>query len=274
MVVDLPAPFGPRKPKVSPVATSKSMPRTASISPYLLVSALTEIAGLTLACPPPLPRRLPRGYGIAPAGCQTRSCRPAGPGPAGARLRHLRRGHHDLVDRVPQLDLDVVDAAGHGVPGRLELVGVFLDVRAALLGQRVHPASVFARGLGPDQGLVLEGCLQCRVHRPRARPPYALGARADLLDDLVAVPRLALGQQVRIAARTSPRRTRGPGRPNSAARTARRASRTRTARPQPPGPGPGPPRIRMRVRWPPRRSRGPRESPHSSLCIVILLGSV
>ena len=45
MVVDLPAPFGPRKPKVSPVDTSKSMPRTASISPYLLVSALTEIAG-------------------------------------------------------------------------------------------------------------------------------------------------------------------------------------------------------------------------------------
>ena len=43
MVVDSPVPFGPRKPKVSPVATSKSMPRTASISPYLLVSALTGI---------------------------------------------------------------------------------------------------------------------------------------------------------------------------------------------------------------------------------------
>jgi hypothetical protein len=33
MVVDLPAPLGPRKPNVSPVRTSKSMPRTASISP-------------------------------------------------------------------------------------------------------------------------------------------------------------------------------------------------------------------------------------------------
>ena len=45
MVVDLPAPFGPRNPNVSPAATSKSMPRTASTSPYRLVSSLTEIAG-------------------------------------------------------------------------------------------------------------------------------------------------------------------------------------------------------------------------------------
>ncbi len=46
IVVDLPAPFGPRKPNVSPVATSKSMPRTASMSPYRLVSSLTDIAVL------------------------------------------------------------------------------------------------------------------------------------------------------------------------------------------------------------------------------------
>src|SRR6516225_4640897 len=76
IVVDLPAPFGPRKPKVSPAATSKPMPRTASISPYLLVSSLTEIAGVTLARPPPLPRHLPRGYGTAPGGCQREPCRP------------------------------------------------------------------------------------------------------------------------------------------------------------------------------------------------------
>src|SRR6202522_1262454 len=78
MVVDLPAPFGPRKPNVSPAATSKSMPRTASISPYFLVSALTEIAlteiaggiAVTPACLRlrrryrcPLPRRPPREYG-------------------------------------------------------------------------------------------------------------------------------------------------------------------------------------------------------------------
>ena len=45
MVVDLPAPFGPRKPNVSPRATSKSMPRTASMSPYFLVSPETCTAG-------------------------------------------------------------------------------------------------------------------------------------------------------------------------------------------------------------------------------------
>src|SRR6202050_4295001 len=81
IVVDLPAPFGPRKPNVSPAATSKSMPRTASISPYFLVSWLTEIAGVTLACPPPLLRRLRRGYGTAPGGCRPGSCRPGQPGP-------------------------------------------------------------------------------------------------------------------------------------------------------------------------------------------------
>src|ERR1700721_760115 len=75
IVVDLPAPFGPRKPKVSPAATSKSMPRTASISPYLLVSALTEIADVTLACPPPLLRRQRRGYGTGPGGCRPGACR-------------------------------------------------------------------------------------------------------------------------------------------------------------------------------------------------------
>ena len=37
MVVVFPAPLGPRKPKVSPLLTSKSIPRTASSSPYFLV---------------------------------------------------------------------------------------------------------------------------------------------------------------------------------------------------------------------------------------------
>src|SRR5207248_2377910 len=45
MVVVLPAPLGPRKPNTSPVATSKSTPRTASISSKRLTSPLTAIAG-------------------------------------------------------------------------------------------------------------------------------------------------------------------------------------------------------------------------------------
>src|SRR3984957_5448320 len=45
IVVVLPAPLGPRKPKVSPLVTAKSMPRTASTSPYRLVSPLAVRPG-------------------------------------------------------------------------------------------------------------------------------------------------------------------------------------------------------------------------------------
>src|SRR5437667_12712691 len=48
MVVDLPAPLGPRKPKTSPRSTTRSMPATAVIGPKLLVSpsiSIMEIEG-------------------------------------------------------------------------------------------------------------------------------------------------------------------------------------------------------------------------------------
>src|SRR5712692_7446886 len=51
MVDVLPAPFGPRKPNASPLATSKSMPSTASRSPNLLVSwraSINELEALTV----------------------------------------------------------------------------------------------------------------------------------------------------------------------------------------------------------------------------------
>src|SRR3954454_4596212 len=44
MVVVLPAPLGPRKPKTSPAATSKLTPRTASRSPKALRSSRTSTA--------------------------------------------------------------------------------------------------------------------------------------------------------------------------------------------------------------------------------------
>src|SRR3954453_10399499 len=47
MVVDLPAPLGPRKPKTSPEATSKSTPSTATRSSYVFVRALRTTAGFT-----------------------------------------------------------------------------------------------------------------------------------------------------------------------------------------------------------------------------------
>src|SRR5687767_13625342 len=40
-VVDLPAPFGPSKPKISPSRTSKLIPFTASKSPYFFTSLFT-----------------------------------------------------------------------------------------------------------------------------------------------------------------------------------------------------------------------------------------
>src|SRR5438876_4428013 len=47
MVVDLPAPFGPRKPNVSPAPTTKSIPRTASTSSKRLCRPSTTTAGVT-----------------------------------------------------------------------------------------------------------------------------------------------------------------------------------------------------------------------------------
>src|SRR4051794_12398832 len=44
-VVVLPAPFGPSRPKISPAATWKSMPSTATMSPYRLISPRTSTTG-------------------------------------------------------------------------------------------------------------------------------------------------------------------------------------------------------------------------------------
>src|SRR5439155_26785798 len=44
MVVDLPAPLGPRNPKISPPWTSRSIPATATRSPYFLIRPLASIA--------------------------------------------------------------------------------------------------------------------------------------------------------------------------------------------------------------------------------------
>ena len=52
IVVDLPAPFGPRKPNVSPRATSRSIPRTASTVPYRFTSPRTATAGVSIRTPP------------------------------------------------------------------------------------------------------------------------------------------------------------------------------------------------------------------------------
>src|SRR5512134_1492497 len=43
MVVVLPAPFGPRKPRTSPFSTRNETPSTAVVRPYLLVRLSTSI---------------------------------------------------------------------------------------------------------------------------------------------------------------------------------------------------------------------------------------
>src|SRR5215470_1561375 len=73
MVVVLAAPFGPRKPNVSPLVTSKSIPRTASTSPYRLVRPETDItaSGLRPFSPgsPPASRRVTAGLAALSPGC-------------------------------------------------------------------------------------------------------------------------------------------------------------------------------------------------------------
>src|SRR5215471_9697608 len=44
IVVDLPAPLGPRKPCTSPAATSRSSPSSARVAPKVLTRPLTSIA--------------------------------------------------------------------------------------------------------------------------------------------------------------------------------------------------------------------------------------
>src|SRR5499427_4287542 len=61
MVVDLPAPFGPRKPSTTPLATSKETPSTASFGPKDLLRFSTLItAPLDIAQTGPAPPKFPR----------------------------------------------------------------------------------------------------------------------------------------------------------------------------------------------------------------------
>src|SRR5262245_7152693 len=65
MVVVFPAPFGPRKPRISPFSTRKETPSTAVARPYLLVRLSTSIIFcLCGSAPPKGPRRDPPGEGL------------------------------------------------------------------------------------------------------------------------------------------------------------------------------------------------------------------
>src|SRR6185503_8492779 len=100
MLVVLPAPLGPRKPWISPAATSRLTPSTAVKAPYLLTRSSTRIMGAS-AC---AGRRAAaaRGFGARQAqGARSR---------AGGRAD--QRGHRARLDlEIEELDARAADDA-------------------------------------------------------------------------------------------------------------------------------------------------------------------
>ena len=104
---------------------------------------------------------------------------------------------------------------------------MLLDVPGARLGEVDDPAALHL--LDADQALVLE-LRDRRVDRPRAGAPDTAGPLADLLDDLVAVPRLLRDQGEDGAAHVTARGASSAA-PAASGESAGRAARaeTRTA---------------------------------------------
>src|SRR3989304_6302774 len=118
MVVVLPAPFGPRKPRISPFSTRNEIPSTAVARPYLLVRPSTSIMRSYLPCLVPWTRGLPRRSGLLRLGAAGRGAAAGGASPAwrgpprrrkpcplprrGLRLQH--QYHSDGFFRVSNQD--------------------------------------------------------------------------------------------------------------------------------------------------------------------------
>src|SRR5436309_246639 len=123
MVVDLPAPFGPSRPKNSPGRTSRSSPSTATSDPYALRSCSVPIGasprrerirsgGTTMRSPGGVPER-PKGTGCKPVGSAYGGSNPPAPISAGARGGPARNG---ATIRVPALLAQLVEHL-HGKEG-------------------------------------------------------------------------------------------------------------------------------------------------------------
>src|SRR3954451_1279676 len=115
MVVDLPAPFGPRKPNSSPVRTARSMPRTASTSSNVLTRPLTSTAGGRPRVAPP--EGVPNAVRVTPAECSN-----------GVRVSSVPLTRDDVVRAA----VEVLD--DEGLPGlTLRAVATRLGVSAPTL---------------------------------------------------------------------------------------------------------------------------------------------
>ena len=122
MVVVLPAPFGPRKPWISPGATERLTPSTAVKEPYFLTSASTAIIAVRTAATSSGSRC--RAWARGSPGA-------AGPGPAARRAAacsllldvHLEDAHLRAADGGQDGGLAIQAAAGEpdvgGVGGEL-----------------------------------------------------------------------------------------------------------------------------------------------------------
>src|SRR5688572_9286257 len=118
MVVDLPAPLGPRKPTTCPLSTSKLTRSTASTGPYALVNCETEITPILRVKPklrrlirtrrPPGPGRRDRGRLIRPALYWYSPCRAVLSKRLG-RACQLPRSTH--IDCFPPIDPPPWDGA-------------------------------------------------------------------------------------------------------------------------------------------------------------------
>ena len=83
MVVDLPAPFGPRKPVTFPGCTVKVNESTASLSPYRLLKPRASIINPPIVSPDYLPQPYEHG-GVLPSSQRINPC----PGTTTFEVRH------------------------------------------------------------------------------------------------------------------------------------------------------------------------------------------
>src|SRR5712691_1190531 len=198
-IVDvLPAPFGPRKPNASPLATSKSMPSTASRSPNLLVSwraSINELEALTgdLLSLSRRERVRVRAVGLSDvaqgrAALSPRRCcthfdrrRPWGfrpPAPdGGARRLPIPGRVHRLLRRRDRSDADASCARTHRARAVLGLGGREHRLPGGALGAAAAPAQRADRGPGDRGGAggARSGAAASGGHRVRHAPALGRG---------------------------------------------------------------------------------------------------